>query len=418
MRLLDCNDAALRLWQDGEGIWSPGITWFAGGQYQFGEPAWQRARLSPREINNRFWHRLSTQPLSPALGPARHTADLVHTHLQTLLGEAPGDVRLAIPGTMEPAQLSLLLGILQTLPVTAQSVIHRSALIGSAVGEACAHVELHLHQASITGVSVTDGIATAQETQLLPGQGLLGLLDEIAERIGEQFVSQTRFDPQRRAETEQALYQQIPSLLDSLVTHSEISCTLEGHTARIAREALAPVGAAFSRALTPLLPAGVERIALDALLSELPGLTLPGECISVSAEIIPHAADFLEVTEGELIFQREAPCSGLVAAGNPPETSTPENVAQENAPATEADSGSTTSATAVTHQLVAGHARPLALGCSVTDGVLLSGVNEVTIAAETAATLNGRAIKGVAAISAGDRLTVAGVDVDFIVVEI
>ena len=418
MRLLDCNDAALRLWQDGEGIWSPGITWFAGGQYQFGEPAWQRARLSPREINNRFWHRLSTQPLSPALGPARHTADLVHTHLQTLLGEAPGDVRLAIPGTMEPAQLSLLLGILQTLPVTARSVVHRSALIGSAVGEACAHVELHLHQASITAISVTDGIATAQETQLLPGQGLLGLMDEIAERIGEQFVSQTRFDPQRRAETEQALYQQIPSLLDSLVTQSEISCTVEGHTARIAREALAPVGAAFSRALTPLLPAGVERIALDALLSELPGLTLPGECISVSAEIIPHAADFLEVTEGELIFQREAPCSGLVAAGNPPETSTPENVAQENAPATEADSGSTTSATAVTHQLVAGHARPLALGCSVTDGVLLSGVNEVTIAAETAATLNGRAIKGVAAISAGDRLTVAGVDVDFIVVEI
>ena len=413
MRLLDCNDAALRLWQDGEGIWSPGITWFAGGQYQFGEPAWQRARLSPREINNRFWHRLSTQPLSPALGPARHTADLVHTHLQTLLGEAPGDVRLAIPGTMEPAQLSLLLGILQTLPVTAQSVIHRSALIGSAVGEACAHVELHLHQASITGVSVTDGIATAQETQLLPGQGLLGLMDEIAERIGEQFVSQTRFDPQRRAETEQALYQQIPSLLGSLVTQSEISCTVEGHTARIAREALAPVGAAFSRALAPLLPAGVERIALDALLSELPGLTLPGERISVSAEIIPRAAHLLEVTEGELVFQREAPCSGLVAPGNPPGMA-----AQEHAPVAEADSGHTAPATAVTHQLIAGHATPLTLGSSVTDGVVLSGVNELTVTTEAAVTLNGRSVEGVTAISAGDRLTVAGVDVDFIVVEI
>ena len=413
MRLLDCNDAALRLWQDGEGIWSPGITWFAGGQYQFGEPAWQRARLSPREINNRFWHRLSTQPLSPALGPARHTADLVHTHLQTLLGDVPGDVRLAIPGTMEPAQLSLLLGILQTLPVTARSVIHRSALIGSAVGEACAHVELHLHQASITGVSVTDGIATAQETQLLPGQGLLGLMDEIAERIGEQFVSQTRFDPQRRAETEQALYQQIPALLGSLVTQSEISCTVEGHTARIAREALAPVGAAFSRALAPLLPAGVERIALDALLSELPGLTSSGEHISVSAEIIPRAADVLEVTEGELIFQREAPCSGLVAPGNPPGIA-----AQEDAPVAEADSGHTAPATAVTHQLIAGHATPLTLGSSVTDGVVLSGVNELTVTTEAAVTLNGRSVEGVTAISAGDRLTVAGVDVDFIVVEV
>ena len=413
MRLLDCNDAALRLWQDGEGIWSPGITWFAGGQYQFGEPAWQRARLSPREINNRFWHRLSTQPLSPALGPARHTADLVHTHLQTLLGEAPGDVRLAIPGTMEPAQLSLLLGILQTLPVTARSVIHRSALIGSAVGEACAHVELHLHQASITGVSVTDGIATAQETQLLPGQGLLGLMDEIAERIGEQFVSQTRFDPQRRAETEQALYQQIPSLLGSLVTQSEISCTVEVHTARITREALAPVGAAFSRALAPLLPAGVERIALDALLSELPGLTLPGVCISVSAEIIPRAAEVLEVTEGELIFQREAPCSALVTPGNPAGIA-----AQDDAPVAEAGSGHTASAAAVTHQLVAGHATPLTLGSSVTDGVVLSGINELTVTTEAAVTLNGRSVEGVTAISAGDRLTVEGVDVDFIVVEV
>jgi len=413
MRLLDCNDAALRLWQDGEGIWSPGIAWFAGGQYQFGEPAWQRARLSPRVINNRFWHRLSTQPLSPALGPARHTADLVHTHLQTLLGDVPGDVRLAIPGTMEPAQLSLLLGILQTLPVTARSVIHRSALIGSAVGEACAHVELHLHQASITAVSVTDGIATAQETQLLPGQGLLGLMDEIAERIGEQFVSQTRFDPQRRAETEQALYQQIPSLLGSLVTQSEISCTVEGHTARITREALAPVGAAFSRALAPLLPAGVERIALDALLSELPGLTSSGEHISVSAEIIPRAADVLEVTEGELVFQREAPCSGLVAPGKPPGMA-----AQEHTPVAEADSGHTAPATAVTHQLIAGHATPLTLGSSVTDGVVLSGVNELTVTTEAAVTLNGRSVEGVTAISAGDRLTVAGVDVDFIVVEV
>ena len=413
MRLLDCNDAALRLWQDGEGIWSPGIAWFAGGQYRFGEPAWQRARLSPREINNRFWHRLSTQPLSPALGPARHTADLVHTHLQTLLGEVPGDVRLAIPGTMEPAQLSLLLGILQTLPVTARSVVHRSALIGSAVGHACAHVELHLHQASITGVSVTDGIATAQETQLLPGQGLLGLMDEIAERIGEQFVSQTRFDPQRRAETEQALYQQIPSLLGSLVTQSEISCTVEGHTARIAREALAPVGAAFSRALAPLLPAGVERIALDALLSELPGLTLPGERISVSAEIIPRAADVLEVTEGELVFQRAAPCSGLVAPGNPAGIA-----AQEDAPVAEADSSHTASAAAVTHQLIAGHATPLTLGSSVTDGVVLSGVNELTVTTEAAVTLNGRSVEGVTAISVGDRLNVAGVDVDFIVVEV
>ncbi|MGB2419707.1 MAG: hypothetical protein ACPH9Z_06220, partial [Luminiphilus sp.] len=221
MRLLDCNDASLRLWNDGDAIWSPGVVWLSGDRYQFGEPAWAQARRAPREISNRYWHRLSTQPLSPALGPARHTADLVHAHLEALLNGMSGDITLAIPGAMESGQLSLLLGILQTLPVTATSVVHRSALVGAAAGQSCAHVELQLHQASITLVTVENGVARAGDTQLLPGHGLLGLMDDIAERIGEQFVAQTRFDPQRRAEAEQALYLQLPDLLRALGTQSE-----------------------------------------------------------------------------------------------------------------------------------------------------------------------------------------------------
>ena len=85
MRLLDCNDASLRLWSEGNALWSPGVVWLSGDRYLFGEPAWEQARRAPREISNRYWHRLSTQPLSPALGPARHTADLVHAHLEALL---------------------------------------------------------------------------------------------------------------------------------------------------------------------------------------------------------------------------------------------------------------------------------------------------------------------------------------------
>ena len=104
MRLLDCNDASLRLWNDGDALWSPGVVWLSGDRYQFGEPAWEQARRAPREINNRYWHRLSTQPLSPALGPARHTADLVHAHLEALFNGISGDSTLAIPGAMEPGQ--------------------------------------------------------------------------------------------------------------------------------------------------------------------------------------------------------------------------------------------------------------------------------------------------------------------------
>ena len=415
MRLLDCNDASLRLWNEDEALWSPGIAWFTEGQYRFGEPAWLQARRAPREINNRFWHRLSTQPLSPALGPARHTADLVHAHLEALLGDGNDDLTLAIPGAMESGQLSLLLGILQTLPVTASSVVHRSALVGAATGQSCAHVELQLHQASITLVTVENQVAQAGDTQVLPGHGLLGLMDEIAERIGEQFVTQTRFDPQRRAETEQTLYQQIPDLLRSLAIQSEISCTVEGHTARITADALRPVGDAFTRALAPLLPAAPQHIALDSLLSALPGLALPHDHTETGPEVVPAIAQTMALPEGALHFQREAPC-GIVVEGSNIGSAKPD-VASESPSNTEVKADQEQTPLPATHQLVAGCATPLSPGAHIAEGAVISGPAELSIESGTSVQLNGQPAEGVISLSAGDQLTAAGVEVLFIAVE-
>ena len=417
MRLLDCNDASLRLWNDGDALWSPGVVWLSGDRYQFGEPAWEQARRAPREINNRYWHRLSTQPLSPALGPARHTADLVHAHLEALLNGISGDITLAIPGAMEPGQLSLLLGILQTLPVTASGVVHRSALVGAATGQSCAHVELQLHQASITDVTVDNGVARAGETQLLPGHGLLGLMDDIAERIGEQFVAQTRFDPQRRAETEQALYLQLPDLLRALGTQSEVSCSVEGHSARIAADALRPVGAAFTQALAPLLPTGTAHIALDALLSALPGLDLPVLATTTGPEDISLIAGTLAPPKGELHFQREAPCGNATSSGQAP-ADLQQLAAASTQPKTEQESLETSQAPgSATHSLTGGHAVPLSLGKQITDGVNVAESGSIDIAPGTLAELNDQLVEGRVAVNAGDRLSAGGVAVRFITVE-
>ena len=417
MRLLDCNDASLRLWNDGDALWSPGVVWLSGDRYQFGEPAWEQARRAPREINNRYWHRLSTQPLSPALGPARHTADLVHAHLEALLNGISGDITLAIPGAMEPGQLSLLLGILQTLPVTASGVVHRSALAGAAPGQSCAHVELQLHQASITDVTVDNGVARAGETQLLPGYGLLGLMDDIVERIGEQFVAQTRFDPQRRAETEQALYLQLPDLLQALGTQSEVSCSVEGHSARIAADALRPVGAAFTQALAPLLPAGTAHIALDALLSALPGLDLPAQATTTGPEDISLIAGTLAPPRGELHFQREAPCGNATSSGQAP-ADLQQLAAASTQPTTEQESLETVQAHgSATHSLTGGHAVPLSPGKHIADGVSAAESGAIDIAAGISAELNDQVVAGRVAVNAGDRLCAGGVEVSFITVE-
>lgn len=404
MQILDCNDAALRLWRDGDDTFLMGIAWFNEGRYQFGQTAWQQARRAPREINNRYWHRLSTQPLSPALGPARHTADLVHAHLQALLSDVSGEIALVIPGAMEPAQLSLLLGIMETLPVTPSAVVHRSALVGAGIGEHCAHVELHLHQASITPVHMTDGMATTGDTQLLPGFGLLGLIDDLAEIIGQQFVSQTRFDPQRRAETEQALYEQIPSLLQALASQSEVSCSVEGHTARISADALRTVGQRFSAALGPLIPTETPLIAFDSLLSSLPGLSLAsqqGQLLrtqAVAPTAVLSGATHLSPSNGELLFQRQIACA-----------STP----QAHIPAPQLLTATST----VSHYLIAGRAAALTPGTTIAPGVSVAGPHRVTIASSAQAQLNGQAIDGDVTLSVGDRLMASGVEVLFISVE-
>lgn len=412
MRLLDCNDAALRLWQEGEAQWSPGLAWFSEGRYQFGEIAWQQARRAPREVNTRYWHRLSTQPLSPALGPARHTADLAHAHLATLFPDTAINepVALAVPGAMDTGQLSLLLGILQTLPVEISAVIHRSALVGAYLGQPCAHIEVQLHQASITVIDIDNGEAHVGDTGLLPGCGLLGLLDEIAEAIGQQFVAQTRFDPQRRADTEQALYEQIPELLKRLSTQSEVSCTVDDHTARINADTLRPVGEALSRELRQALPDSIGHIALDTLLSDLPGLSLPHPITEIAPSVLWQAVDAHVVpTEGELVFQRRLACQSHSTETPPgtPVVASPSSI--QTTPSREA--------TQATHQVVSGRAMLLVAGAPIAPGVELAAPGTLLISPSTLVHLNGQACKGEVSIQPGDRLVVGTLEVLFISVE-
>ena len=80
--LLDLNDSNLQLWHADARVQSPGYALLQGKDYLFGAAARAAARLQPRDINTRYWWQLSTEVLQPALGPARHTGDLVHAHLK------------------------------------------------------------------------------------------------------------------------------------------------------------------------------------------------------------------------------------------------------------------------------------------------------------------------------------------------
>jgi len=282
--LLDINDSNLQLWHGDTHLQSPGYALLVGGQYRFGIPARAAARLQPRDINTRFWWQLSTETLQPALGPARHTGDLVHAQLQELHREGgqPGEVLMAVSGSMQRDQLALLLGIVQACPFEAVGLVNRSVALGTlhAAPGRLFHLEIQLHQAVISELARDQGQVVLQRTLPLPGNGLLQLQEKLVEIIAAAFIRQTRFDPRRKALTEQQLYDALPAALRTLGRDSETNIEVNGYRARINRNELQSAGQRLLDSARDAMgaPRPDDRVIADPIVGLLPGLEgqLPG----------------------------------------------------------------------------------------------------------------------------------------------
>lgn len=317
--LLDLNDVNLRLWTADRCLRSPGYAWHDGSRYQFGDPAMRTSRRTPRAVHTRYWTQLNTQPLTPPLGPARHSADLAHGHLSALLQDAGqvGPWLLAVPGNMGRDALSLLLGIAPHVPIEIAGLTHRSALIAAANGITHGlHIELQLHQLLVTPLQAQSHAVEAQASLSLPGQGLLALQDRLATTLADLFVQQTRFDPLRSADAEQALYDAMGETLDALREQAETTITIGDYSARVTRDDLLGIGRALSQQLAPLLT-GAGPALIEYPLSLLPGLDLdrPLQAISTSSladYARQHAAELQQPADG-LMVQRALPVTAQAA---------------------------------------------------------------------------------------------------------
>jgi hypothetical protein len=308
--LLDLNDSNLQLWHGDAHVQSPGYALFRGDEYLFGTTARGAARLQPRDINTRYWWRLSTETLQPALGPARHTGDLVHAHLVSLHEEAgkPADVLLAVPGSMQRDQLALLLGIVQQCPFDAVGLVNRSVALGSLFGPSARlfHLEIQLHQALISELVARDNTLELQQVTPLPGCGLLQLQERLVEVIAGEFVRQTRFDPRRRADTEQQLYDALPAALRALRDGSVTNLDVKGYQARISAQQLEAAGQRLfdsaGAAMATLRPE--DQVIADPLAALLPGLcgAFPDMQVLQGSDI----RDALQSHQGQLTQRAEA----------------------------------------------------------------------------------------------------------------
>lgn len=417
---LDINDSNLQLWHGDKRLQSPGYALLEGGRYRFGSDARAAARLRPREVSTRYWWQLSTDPLQPALGPARHSADLVHAHLLDLHSEAgsPGELVLAAPGSMHKEQLALLLGIIQQCPFDAVGLVNRSVALASlhAAEGPLYHLEIQLHQALLSELQAERGSVTFQRATALPGNGLLQLQERVVEAVATAFIRQTRFDPRRRAETEQQLYDALPAALQQLQQSNETSLTVNGYHARIARGDLEAASATLAASVSSTLgQAAGTTLLLDPLAALLPGLQ------QRLAGTLLHAADLPRALAAheDLLVQRAEALDFVSSLPQLGEGSSAARAPAEPEPAAAAQP----QAAPPTHLLLGSEARPLqADGTSLGGGwSLLQGDNRQWLlhAASGAGPLehNGQPGRDSEAVASGDRLRLAdGADVLLITV--
>ena len=308
--LLDINDSNLQLWHNDKRVQSPGYALLQGQHYLFGAAARSAARLQPRDINTRYWWQLGTDTLQPALGPARHTGDLVHAHLRQLHTEAqqPDEILLAVSGSMQHDQLALLLGIVQQCPFDAVGLVNRSVALGSVYsqGERMFHLEIQLHQSVLSELVARNNGIEPQRNVALPGCGLLQLQERMVELIAAAFVRQTRFDPRRKAATEQQLYDALPAALQALKTSAETNMEVNGYQARISANELEVAGKRLFDSVRESM--GVlssdDQVIADPIAALLPGLL--GEFPKLEIVEIDAMRSALQAHETKLVQREQA----------------------------------------------------------------------------------------------------------------
>ena len=262
---IEIVDAALLAARDGVRVAaSPGIALVDGAAIVTGEAAAAAARLKPALVNDRYWSDLSTASLARAEDPVASHADLAHAQLAALWRAAaqPGDdAAFAVPGTMRPREIGLLLGIARHIGIPVAGLVDSAvaASAGVAARATVLHLDVQLYQAVLTEMQ---GAAILRRRRVEAAQraGQKAMHAAWAQVVAEALVRRTRFDPMHEAATEQQLYQRLPEWLAGLATRESLDATLDtdggSFTATVRREQFTLAAEAWYAQISELVHGG------------------------------------------------------------------------------------------------------------------------------------------------------------------
>ena len=237
---LHINDNNLVLDSAGQRTVSQGYAWLNGDQVLFDldgtDSPVRHCRLSPQQINNRYWQQCE-QSAIPANGAGmRHAADLVWQHLNQLRQQKNlTGLVLVVPSHYRESNLQLLLGIAKASQLQIKGLVNKAVVAlqnrVQANGEYW-HFDVQLHQTVCSRIEVANGLVSLGEVEILSDVGIHLMQEALLRGLQNNFIQNDRFDPLHDAATEQQLFDQLPSIAMQLADSGKANVGLQ-HQNRI-----------------------------------------------------------------------------------------------------------------------------------------------------------------------------------------
>jgi len=239
VEILHINDNNLLLQNDQRVARSQGYAWFKGSEVVFDlgdDKPVKACRLSPQEMNNRFWQQCEQSAIPANAAGMRHAADLVWKHLNALKEQFGLDqVVLVVPSHYREANLQLLLGIAKSCGLTVVGLVNKAvaafANAGLSDGE-YRHIDVQLHQTVCSNVTVSNGIVKLGDIDVLSDVGIHLMQEALLKGLQSNFIQNDRFDPLHDAATEQQLFDQLAGIAENIAESGKASIALE-HQSRL-----------------------------------------------------------------------------------------------------------------------------------------------------------------------------------------
>lgn len=238
--VLHINDNNLVIESAGKVSYSQGYAWLKSDEVNFdlGDAASpvSHCRLSPQEINNRYWQQCE-QSAIPANGAGmRHAADLVWQHLSQLKQHKNlSELIFVVPSHYRESNLQLLLGIAKACQLEVKGLVNKAVVAmqnqAKANGEYW-HFDVQLHQTVCSRIKLSDGLVKLDEVEILSDVGIHLMQEALLKGLQNNFIQNDRFDPLHDAATEQQLFDQLATIAMQLADSGKASVGLE-HQGRL-----------------------------------------------------------------------------------------------------------------------------------------------------------------------------------------